>query len=261
MIFFPPHLSMKLPTATGFRFGHKGTHSSRTLMLADLTAVLDSSTFTSDRAGYEAAIVDGNCLGKPTISTRRTSNQRLGELYSLDPSCTVFRVLRRLWDVDKPSRPLLAMQAALARDPLFMASAAAVLALDPGDDLPRAPLKAALREAVGERMNDAVLEKVLRNTASSWTQTGHLQGRTFKVRQRVEPTPVAVAYGLLLSHTVGFRGHELLSNGWIESLDCSASAAHAMAVEAKRIGLLDLRTAGGVFELSLERLDPWLAGR
>src|SRR5437879_4708544 len=89
----------------GFRFGAKGTHSSRTMMLEELRLVLSAVPATAKRRDYASAIIDGNCLSKPTISTRRLTNQRLGELYGLDSSLALFRVLRRLWDADADGRP------------------------------------------------------------------------------------------------------------------------------------------------------------
>ena len=74
-------------------------------MLTELEAVLAAAPGAADRAAYAAAIIEGNCLEKPTASTRRLSNQRLGELYALDPFVVVFRVLRGLWDVDPKARP------------------------------------------------------------------------------------------------------------------------------------------------------------
>src|SRR5574338_1014298 len=238
----------------GFRAGGRGTHTSRTLMLSELTVLLDAVPAGAERDHYGAAIVEENCLAKSTVASRRVSNQRLGELYALDLGCPVFRVLRRLWDADAKARPLLAMLAGLARDPLFLASAPPVLALAPGAELQRAEMRAALREAVGGRLNDAVLEKVQRNTASSWTQAGHLEGRTFKIRRRVAATPAAVAFGLFLAHTAGFRGNELLVNGWIAVLDASPSTARTLALEAKRLGYLELRSAGDVLEVGFEHL-------
>lgn len=182
IVFFPTTGANGVVAKYGFRVGDKGTHSSRTLMLAELEAVLGSAPDNADRAVYASAIIEGNCLGKPTASTRRLSNQRLGELYALDSFSPAFRVLRQLWNIDISARPLLAMLAALARDPLFMASVPPILSLSVGAELQRASVRDALRAVVGERMNDAVLDKVVRNVSSSWTQTGHLQGRTFKIR-------------------------------------------------------------------------------
>src|SRR5688572_26634065 len=144
----------------GFRSGNKGTHTSRTMMLAELSAVLDATEPSANRDDYTNAIIEANCLGKPTTATRRLSNQRLGELYALDPTVPIFRILRRLWAVDESGRPLLALLEALARDPLLRATAPAILSLTPGSELRRDPMREALRTRVGERLNDSTLNKV-----------------------------------------------------------------------------------------------------
>jgi hypothetical protein len=107
-------------------------------------------------------------------------------------------------------------------------------------------------------MNDAVLDKVVRNVSSSWTQTGHLEGRTFKVRARVPARPASVAFALYLGRLVGFRDSELLANAWVGALDCTPSAAHGLAIEAKRLGLIDFQAAEGVLDFGFDRLDPRL---
>ncbi len=240
----------------GYRLGDRGTHTSRTMMLAELGQALHATGPDATRAEYSAAIVDDNCLGKPTLATRRLSSQRLGELYALDPGTPVFRILRRLWKIDEPGRPLLALLAALARDPLLRASVPAVIDLPPGAELQRDALRRAIRTVVGGRLNDATLDKVARNTASTWAQSGHLVGRTFKRRRLVLPTPAAVAFALWLAQTAGFRGEQLLTSPWVAVLDCSPSNARSEALEAKRLGLIDFRAAGDVVEFGLERLDP-----
>lgn len=240
----------------GFRFGAKGTHTSRTMMLEELTAVLSAVPDAISREEYAAAIVEDNCLGKATAATRRLTNQRLGELYGLDPRMPLFRVLRRIWFMDMPGRPLLALQCAVARDPLLAATVAPVLALAPSSDIQRDAIRAALRDAVDERLSPATLEKVIRNVASSWEQAGHLVGRTFKKRAAVRATSGSVAFGLYLGHAVGFRGASLFATGWVSLLDCTPARARDLALEAKRIGLIDLRIAGEVVDLVLDRLDP-----
>lgn len=241
----------------GFRFGDKGTHTSRTMMLEELTAVLAVTQLWAGRQEYAAAIIEENALAKSTLSTRRLSNQRLGELYGLDAGIAVFRVMRRLWeDADQRSRPLLALLCALARDPLLAGTASTVISLREGEEFPRLRAREALREAVGPRLNDAVLDKVLRNAASSWTQSGHLEGRTFKKRRRVLSTPWTVAYALYLARAVGFRGAELFANSWMGVLDATPADARTQAQEAKRLGLIDLSISEDIVEIGLDRLDP-----
>jgi hypothetical protein len=244
----------------GFKLGAKGTHTSRTLMLAELRGLFQATLPNTDRAGYTTAIVEENCLAKRTVATRRLTRQRLTELYALDPLVPVFRVLRKLWDQDANARPLLAMQCAIARDPLLAATAPPVLSRPVGSEFLREPVKAALLDAVGERLNDSILNKVIRNAASSWTQSGHLEGRTLKKRRQVHPTPANVAYSLFLGYTAGFRGTELFSCIWMILLDCSPSLARELAFEAKRLGLIDLRMAADVIELKLDRLSSGIQG-
>lgn len=244
----------------GFRFGAKGTHTSRTMMFEELNAVFAVAGGRSRRQDYMTAIVEDNCLAKPTTSTRRLTNQRLGELYGLDPSIPLFRVFRRLWDIDETGRRLLALLCAVARDPLLASTAPVILSLPDGAEYNREPVKAALRDVVGDRLNDEILDKVVRNIASSWNQSGHLDGRTFKKRRLVQATPPSVAFALFLAQQVGFRSLELFTSGWMMLLDCDASQARDLAMEAKRINLIDLRMSGDVVEINLNRLDPGMEG-
>jgi hypothetical protein len=251
--FFAPN---QPPAPAGFRFGPVGTHSSRTLMFSELAAVLTHIPAGSNRDDYKRAVIEDNCLGKSTASTRRLSFQRLSELYALDPQVAVFRLLVRLWSLDACSRPHLALLVALARDPLLRASAVAIAALQPGDEFSRSEAEAAVRAVTENRLNDNILAKVIRNSASSWTQSGHLQGRTFKVRQAVRPHYVSVTMALALGYLAGFRGEALFTSGWIEILDLDPAAARALALESKRAGLIDLRFSDKIVDLRLERLDP-----
>src|SRR2546422_11743918 len=74
----------------GFRWGQKGTHTSRTIMLDELRAVLASCRPGATRDDYLAAIHEDNRLGKRTTATRKLSGQRLSELYALDPEMPLF---------------------------------------------------------------------------------------------------------------------------------------------------------------------------
>jgi hypothetical protein len=210
------------------------------------------------REDYAAAIIDGNCLAKPTAATRRLTNQRLGELYGLDPAVPAFRVLRRLWKVEDEGRSLLALLTCIARDPLLAATASSVILLPVNDEFRRDAMRAALRTVTGGRLNESTLEKVCRNAASSWAQSGHLEGRTFKRRRLVHPTASSAALAIHLAHTAGFRGAEIFGSAWLRVLDSDPSRARQLALDAKRLGLIDLRIAGDVVELGLSRLDPTL---
>ena len=89
----------------GFRFGPRGTQGSRTIMLRELTELFVALPPDATRDDYTTAIVQENALGKRTYATRLSSRQRLTEMYGLDPTLAVFRVLRHLWRIDPPASP------------------------------------------------------------------------------------------------------------------------------------------------------------
>jgi len=238
----------------GFRIGDKGTHTSRTIMFKELDLLLKDQEQGAPREAYVSAIIDQNCLGKKTVSTRKLTCQRLSELYGLDPSIPIFRILRHLWQFDETGRPLLALSAALARDPLLRVTLPPILQMSTGEELMRQKIKEALRQSIENRLNNGTLDTVVRNTSSSWTQSGHLAGRVRKYRQKVNPTPVATAYALILGYILGARGSGLFNTLWAKVLDKSAEELVFLATDAKRLGFLDLSQAGGVVEVSFNRI-------
>jgi hypothetical protein len=246
--------STTFPAQFGFRSGEKGTHTSRTIMLDELEVLLSAAPVDAARDAYVAAVVDDNVLGKSTVATRKLSIQRLSELYVFDPGCPIFRVLRRLWVQRPDDRPLLAVLCALARDPLLRASAVPVLAMEVGQELSRQEVTDAIRSVVAERLNEATVDKVVRNVSSSWAQSGHLKGRTRKFRQLVRPGPASVTYALVLGYLQGLRGSRLFDTIWAQAIGASPSELRNLATEAKRLGYLDLKIAGEIVEIGFSSL-------
>ena len=238
----------------GFKAGASGTHTSRTIMLEELSALLASAGEATRRDEFARLIIDENVLGKSTASTRRLTAQRLSELYALDTSVVLFRALVRLWPVDRNSHALLALLCSLARDPLLRATAPSVLSLREGQSFDRDAMAAALRAHAGARLNDSILDKVVRNAAASWTQSGHLQGRVLKRRQRVTATPAAVTMALLLGYLQGLRGPSVLRTLWCDVLDSAPEELSNLAARASLAGLLRFRHAGDVVEISFPDL-------
>jgi len=238
----------------GFRLGDKGTHTSRTMMLAELEGLLGVCPADAQRPEYDAAIIAANVLGKATVATRKLTAQRLSEIYALDPSIVLFRVLRVFWQRDQKGRPLLALLMCLARDPLLRSTADCVLKLQPGEEFWRQGMTDAVATVAGSRLSESTIDKVVRNAASTWTQSGHLEGRSRKYRRQVSATPASVAFALFLGYALGMRGEGLLRSMWVRILDVSADEAIGLAVDAKRLSFLDMSRGGGVTEISFARL-------
>jgi len=244
--------------AFGLKFSAGGAHISRTMMLTELDAVLAAVQVGSGVADYREAILDRNVLGKTTDSTRQKSLRHLRELYALDEARPIFGLLRQLHTIDAPSLPLLAIQVTWARDPLFRATTPAILDVSEGDKVETASLAQALEAMFPDQYSELTRNKIGRNAASSWTQSGHLAGRAKKTRQRIKPTAVAVTMALFLGEIAGYHGAAVFANPWCALLDLSPDRARTMGQEAHRAGLLNLRAVGEVVELSFPLLAEFL---
>lgn len=238
----------------GFRFGDKGAHTSRTIMLQELEILLKTVPQSAARADYDQSIIEENCLGKQTVASRTITAQRLRELYALDPAVPLFRLFRLLQAMDERSTSLLALFTALARDPILRLTAESILDLAPGQELSRQNLFELLAASLQSRLNEATIDKVLRNTAASWTHSGHLAGRMRKVRRQVEPSLFVVTHALLLGHLTGHRGQALLHTLWARLLDLNEGRILDYTLDARRIGLLEMTQAGGVMAISFNTL-------
>ena len=241
----------------GFRSGDRGTHTSRTIMLNDLSHLLNAVPREANRGDYVEAVITHNCLGKRTAATRKISLQRLTELYALRRDVILFHVLRILWERDEASRPLLALLMTLARDPLLRVTATAIVCTPYGHEFAgqhRQSMRDALAEAAGDRLNEATMDKVVCRASSSWTQSGHLRGRVRKTRQKVGATPAATAFALLLGFAVGQRGPLLLEAPWVAVLNASPDTLMDLSADAKRLGLLDFKQSGSMIDVSFPTL-------
>lgn len=237
------------PARFGFRSGDRGTHTSRTIMLRELTELLRTVPPRSAADQYRSAIIDDNILGKKTHATRRLTAQRLVELYGVDPKIPLFRILRQFWDSDRQGRSLLAFQLAYARDPLLRATADPVLSAPIGRPIQTTSITEYLAERLGPRLNDSVRAKVARNAASSWTQSGHLSGRTSKVRTHPVATTSAVTFALVLGYLAGNRGLALFKTEWTRLLDLTGTNLQSFVASAGRQGLLAIKQLGDVAEV------------
>lgn len=239
----------------GLKFSAGGSHISRTMMLQELNAVLAVTPQGSCAADYREAILQRNVLGKTTDSTRQKSLRHLRELYALDDATPIFGLLRRLHAIDAGSLPQLAVQVAWARDPLLRATTPPVMDASEGERVETASLAQALEAELPDQYSELNRNKIARNAASTWTQSGYLAGRAKKTRQRIKPRVAAVAMAFFIGDIAGYRGATIFSNPWCRLLDLAPDRARAMGFEAHRAGLIDLRVVGEVVELSF----PFLA--
>ena len=233
----------------GFRFGVNGPHAARTMMLDDLRVLFSHVPASAPRSDYAQAIFTDNILGKPTKKARELALRHLTTLYGLDARLPLFRSLRRLWPVDEVAQPMLALTAALARDPLLRGTQAFMLRQEPGALVSREDLERCLAGDHQDRFSPASLKSFAQNVNGSWTAAGFLSGRIRKVRSMPIVTPVNVAFSLFLGHLEGLSGQRLFMSPWMSLLPGSPDTLDALANSAFHRGLLVFLNAGGVKEV------------
>ncbi len=233
-----------------------GATTSHTIVVRALRLLMETIGTRASTADYERAVVEDNVLSKDTIEARRRTFRYLRELYLLREDSLLFRALGDLWDDDPYGQPLLAGLCSLARDPVFRASATAIVDSQPGDEVTSSDLAAAVATSFSDSYHEATLAKIGRNTSSSWEQTGHLRvvARTTKVRRRAVCTPATTAFALFLGHLQGVSGAPLFDTMWARVLDQPRSHLIDLAAVASQRSLIDFRNSGGVTEVRFTEL-------
>lgn len=232
------------------------THASRTMMFSELELLLEAVPAEGSPEEYRRAVLEENALLKRIDSTRNKSLRHLRELYILDRRDIRFKALRTLWDYDAPSRPLMALLAAVTRDRLLRATSELVIETPAGTPVDAGMLSGVVAASFPDLLAPGILAKVGRNAASSWTQSGHLKGRSAKVRIGVKPSVGAVVYALFLGHLSGVRGLPLYETLWARLLDAPEHELDALAFAASQRGWMEYRRMGEVAEFGFS----WLEG-
>jgi hypothetical protein len=226
------------------------------MMMAEVERLFEEVPPESGLDAYREAVVDENVLGKATTASRKRVFRALRELYALDSGDAAFRVLRFLWDGDPAGRPLLALLHVLRRDPLLRATAPIVLSRREGAPISASELSAALASEL-QGVSQEFVDKIGRYAASTWTQSGHLQGKVNKTRSRALCTPSVAAYAAFLGYLDGVAGLGLFETLFARACDRSPYVLRDLAYDASRRGLIEYREMGTVIELSFRRfLEP-----
>ena len=156
-------------TKFGYKFGQSGAHSARSMMLAELQALFQSSAPDAIQDLYQSDICEYNLLDKPTVKSRKLTYRHLVDLYGLDREIPLFRVLRSLWPLAEQGQPVLALQLALVRDPLLRLSLDFIAEKPLGESLVRKDVEELLKAPDPDRFSPASLKSFAQNINGSWT--------------------------------------------------------------------------------------------
>ncbi|OQX93164.1 MAG: hypothetical protein B6I17_03950 [Tenericutes bacterium 4572_104] len=239
----------------GFSFKKGSVHTKRTMMLNELTTLFNYiDDIDASYEMYKEAIIDENCTGKPSGSTRKFTANYLRDLYILDTNKVLFRALCFFWERAPEARPILAFLTAYVRDPLLQNITPFILRLEENQPPSKVELEEFIENLYPDRYSPVMKASLGRNLLSTWTQAGFLVGRRNKTRVKSNVTAGAISYALLISYLAGNRGENLLENKYANNLECSFEDKIDLASEASRKGWIVLKRIGKVIEVQFPNL-------
>jgi hypothetical protein len=239
----------------GFKFGKNGAHSARSMMIEELKLLLFSRDESASKTDYEDDIINFNILHKPTEKSRKLTFRHLVDLYGLDTQIPLFKMFRKWWELNEDTQAILALQLAVARDPLLRASTEVILQLEPGEHLPRELMEAFLAKDDPERFSAASLKSFSQNINGTWTQAVYLTGKAKKYREIPTVSYVNVAYALFLGHCHGLSGQRLFDSFWCRMLGQDKDRLYELAHRASLRGMINFKQASEVVEVTFPRIE------
>ncbi|MFT5758583.1 MAG: hypothetical protein ACI9LM_003329 [Alteromonadaceae bacterium] len=242
-------------TELGFKFGKNGAHSARSMMIEELKELLFSRPETATKQDYEGDIVNFNLLHKPTEKSRKLTYRHLLDLYGMSMDIPLFTVFRQWWELSEESQPMLALQLAVARDPILRNSAQVILSLQIGEHLSRDTVEQHLAHDDPDRFSPASLKSFAQNINGTWTQSGYLEGKAKKYRAQPKATYVNIAYALFLAYCHGLSGQRMFDSFWCQMLSQDKEHLYELAHRASLRGLINFKQVSEVIEVTFPNLD------
>ena len=242
------------PDLLGFSSAKGGGHSARSMMFYEMRDLVQRMPIDVKEDNFGKAIVGENVLGKPTLGSRTKSLRHLTELYGLDPSKALFRVLWQFGHSDLLSLPQLCLVCTYARDAQLRQSFELIRSLRPGEALERSSMEQQLESGFPGRFSPATKKSMAQNVNTSWTVGGLLAGKTKKTRLAPEPRPASAAYAMFAGYLKGFRGEQLLESHFASLVASNRSQLLAALSLASAKGLLSLKIAAGIVEFDFSCL-------
>ncbi len=237
----------------GFSTNKTGGHMARSMMLTEMMQLLASPELKTPD-DFRRAIEQDNLLGKPTVSSRQKSFRHLVELYGLNPEFTLFRTFHRFAVLNPRCVALLALVCVFCRDAQLRASFCLLEQTAPGTVIPRRLMEDHLESSFPQTFSPAMKASLARNVNTSWTVSGHLQGRVSKTRTLPSPSFLPTTYALFAGYVSGLRGEFLLRSVFARLVCVTPAQAIDHLKEASKLGLIRLRHAGGVTEMDFTPL-------
>lgn len=226
-------------------------HTSRTLMFAELSKVMDHAV-RDDR--YLESLSE-NVVNKRTKSNQKKTTGFLKQVYDFDVSFPPFISFKYFWQItDVKDRPILSLLYALSKDYLLSESMSVVLSTGIGEKVKIEKLEENIEAHHPKRFTEKTRRSVAQRIASSWKQAGYILGKVKNIRAQPNHCYHSVAFAFLMAYFNDDRGDFILSSKWVQALAISESQVRELANEAAKRDLLQYQYAGSVTTISFNNL-------
>ncbi len=226
-------------------------HTSRTLMFAELSRVMDHGFETNSFVES----MGENVTGKLTKSNIEKTNRYLKQLYSFNKSDNYFTGLKHFWQIiPNESKPILALLFSIHTDNLLSESIDVVNKNSIGIKVSVDSFVENLDLFHPKRFSEITSRSVAKNIASSWKQAGFILGKVKNIRVQPEIDYSVVAFALFLGYLDNLRGEFLFNSKYTRALSIPESKLRDLAFEASKRDLLSYQYSGSVTTITFNQL-------
>jgi len=238
-------------------FSDSGVMSSRSVMLPELSQLLNAAHADADTSAFQSLVVEQDILHKPSRANRVKTFSFLKSLYGLNTNQALYREFSRLAKLSPADFLILAGTLAFAREPVLRNCADMVIGIDVGKSLGREDFENWIRQHMPSRYSESMYVSFSHNLYASFYQLGFLGEASGKIRirKRRELRPAVVAYAAFLDWLYGLNGMNLLEGAYMKTLELSKDQSLSLISSAGQQGLLRVALAGGVLQLDF---SSWL---
>ena len=231
--------------------GNKTIHTSRTMMFAELSKVMDHAI----QEDIYLDSLDQNIANKKTKTNQDKTTGYLKQLYSFDVKYNPFKAFKYFWRIaPENDKPALALLYAIGEDFLLAESYPVVASTKPGDKVTIEKLEENIESHYKERYSENTRRSLAQNIASSWKQAGFITGKVNNIRTQPEIGYHTVVFAFLMAYFNGERGDFILTSKWSKALCLGDSQLRELAIEAAKRDLLQYQYAGNVTAISFNNL-------
>jgi hypothetical protein len=220
-------------------------------MFAELEKVMD---YSIDSNNYFESL-GHNITGKKSSSGVEKTATYLKLLYGFDMNNWLFVAFKYFWkNAESSDKPLLAFVYAVNHDDLLAESIQVLLDIKPGEKASIELFDDYIEKCHPNQYSPNTRRSMAQNIASSWKQTGFIEGKVKNIRRQPEISFNVAGFSFLIAYLNGDRGDFIWNSTGVKALLLNESKLRDLAIECARRDLMQYQYAGNVTVISFNTL-------